>query len=187
MTKRIVTAALAALFVAGAQCPKIAHAQAAPVIVVSDSIKTQWAQWQQWIHEGQTAYDDYQQFKIAYQNFQRYRSGGSLVDVITPLTALEHDINSALHDGKDPALAAELAQNTFLKRNVALINLALRMGDKAAGSAQLMEVMNMMMATVASNNMQQSEVDYAKAQDALNREQAQSNLRKSADSSNWVP
>jgi hypothetical protein len=152
--------------------PSHADAQVMPTFTTGtyDSIQKQFYRYQQYLNESSTALNEYQQFMQAYTNYTKYHIGG-LVQVLTPLMGLQQTIEGAMNNGTDPKLAAELKRNQIVQQNISLIdNLTHMTENGAVTTTQLTQTSNEILSTIAADNLAQRQVDYAKAQAAIQRQ-----------------
>lgn len=179
VTRGPIVAAIIAL--AACLCHTAAPASAqvvSPVFVTGSATQTQsfWYKAQQYIHEAQILSYDIQRFQIAYRNYQRYGGIANMISAITPMIQMSTDIQTAISQGQNPGLAAEVSRNKLVMQNLSVIQSLASMNGSAMGTAQLLQVANTISATALSDTMQQHEVDYAKAQAQAQAQQNQTNL-----------
>lgn len=186
ITRALTSTTLAVMTILSLTSP--VYAQAAPVWVVGNSDpKNQYYQAQQYLHETQSAWADYQQFKIAYDNYTKYHVG-SLVDVAGPLMDMETQINAAMNKGQDPHLAAEMRRNKFILQDLHSIDqVKAIVDDPNSGNAKMQQALSLLMLSLYSNNAQQSETEYAQAQDEIRRDSNLSRIANANASSTVVP
>jgi len=184
MTKRIlVTLAFASALVLPATAA-MAQVIPTPVVVTANTDPVNnWYRAQQYLHEAQQASSDYQAFQIALQNIQHGGGVAALVNVVNPLTALQHDINLAMNNNTDPHLAAELRQNQFLNQDLsAIAQFKAIVDNPGAGNAQMMQAADSLLTYLSASNMRAATLNYAQAQDEVRR----ANNQAAIDAANYA-
>lgn len=179
-------AALAAIMPAMPACAQVVGPM--PVIVTANTDPhNSWYQAQQLLKEATIADNSYNTFVTAL-NAVKHGNLGALVNMAGAMEQMQVTINEAMHNGKDPRLAAELQRNQFINQDLqALGTLQMITNNPSASPAQLMQATNFLLMQLTTQSARNQQVNYAAAQATLQRQQNLTNVANANASSTLQP